>query len=61
MSKNSEIYTVIVIGKSTPQRLYDNYIEAEQEAIKLCEKEMLSAFVLKVIKSFSISDLTIKK
>jgi len=47
--KKKEIFTVMVIGKQTPAKTYNDYFEAQDEAIRLVKEERKSAYVLKAI------------
>lgn len=61
MKEKHEVYAVMVLGKSNPQVTYTDYEQAETEAIRLCKKERLSTYVLKVVTCVSLNEVTIHK
>ena len=57
-------YMVYVMGKCCPVKTYDKEEYAKQEAKRLCEKEHVSAYVLKSVCGYGfvygIEDINIK-
>ena len=61
MKEKNNIYAVMVVGKYAPQKVYTNYEEAEEEAIRLCNKERMQTYVLKAITSVTLNNVTVTK
>lgn len=55
----TEIYAVMLLGKSTPSQTYANYDLAEAEARRLVSKERLTAYVLKAVSKIELAELKI--
>jgi hypothetical protein len=58
--KEKTLFAVMVTNRQIPAIVYPTYDEAEQEAIRLCKKERLDAYVLKVVSHISLNDVTIE-
>jgi len=57
--KEKAIFAVMVIGNQTPSVTFDDYWEAEQEAMRLVRKERKPAYVMKVIAFIELSEVSI--
>lgn len=54
-------YTVMVEGKQSPSKLYDDYQDAENEAKRLASQEKRTTFVLLIITKLELNDVKITK
>lgn len=61
MNSNQEIFAVIVFGKSAPMCFHDNYLDAENEAVRLCKKERIRTYVLKVVSTVELQEVIITR
>jgi hypothetical protein len=59
--KKKDLYAVMVIGQQTPAKIYEDYWEAENEATRLVRHTRRNAYVLKVITSVELSEVTINR
>lgn len=59
--KRKDVFAVMVIGSQTPSKVYEDYWEAENEAIRLVKHTKRNAFVLKVITSVELSEVVINR
>jgi hypothetical protein len=50
-------FAVMVEGRQTPTRLYDNFSDAEREAIRLAQKERQTTYVLKAVAKYELNDI----
>jgi hypothetical protein len=48
-------YAVMVVGKQTPSKLYDDIEEAEKEAKRLCNYELKTVYVLQTVSKFALN------
>ena len=55
--QKTEIYAVMVVGKSTPSKTYNDFTEAEQEAIRLTSIEKRTAYVLRAVSMYELNDV----
>jgi hypothetical protein len=56
-----EQFAVMVEGKQTPSKLYEDYESATSEAIRLARQERKDVYVLKVVAKAEISDVKLTK
>jgi hypothetical protein len=56
-----EQFAVMVEGKQTPSKLYEDYESATSEATRLARQERRDVYVLKVVAKAEISDVKITK
>ncbi len=54
-------YAVMVEGKSTPTKLYDDYQFAEQEAKRLAIVERKTSYVLQVVSRVELNDVKVTR
>lgn len=59
--KEKEKYAVMVIGNQTPSVIYDDVMEAQNEAVRLVKKERKPAYVLKAVAYVELSDVVITR
>ncbi len=59
--KKKEIFAVMVIGKQTPSKTYDDYFEAQVEAMRLVRDERKPAYVMKAISYIELSEVVITR
>ena len=52
-------YSVMVEGKQSPSKLYDNYQDAENEAKRLASQEKRTTYVLLAIAKLELNDVKI--
>lgn len=50
-------YAVMLEGKQTPSKLYENRLDADNEAIRLASRERVTAYVLMAISKTIIKDV----
>jgi len=55
----NKIYAVMVEGKQTPSKSYDNYAEAETEAKRLATQERRTTYVMIAIARLDLNDVKI--
>jgi hypothetical protein len=57
-----EYFAVMVEGKQTPSKLYENdYESAEKEATRLCTQTKNTAYVLKVVSKIELNEVKITR
>ena len=60
--ENSEYFAVMVEGKQTPSKLYENdYDSAEKEATRLCTQTKNTTYVLKVVSKIELNEVKITR
>jgi len=59
--QKTEIFAVMVIGNQTPSVIYDNVMDAQNEAVRLVKKERKPAYVVKAIAYIELSDVVITR
>lgn len=52
-------YSVMVEGKQSPSKLYDNYQDAENEAKRLASQEKRTTYVLLAVAKLELNDVKI--
>ena len=52
-----KFYMVYVEGRNAPSKKFERYQEAEEEALRLCEKEKSKVFVLESIVKFEMKNI----
>jgi len=57
----NEQFAVMVEGKQTPSKLYENYEAACTEATRLARQERRDTYVLQVVAKAEITDVKITK
>lgn len=55
------MFAVMVLGKQAPQVIRDNYQDAQNEAVRLCKKERMTTYVLKVVACFEHQEIVVTK
>ena len=53
------LYAVMVEGKQSPSKLYDNTDEAKEEAIRLARQEKRVVYILKVLAKAEVADVKV--
>jgi 5-formaminoimidazole-4-carboxamide-1-beta-D-ribofuranosyl 5'-monophosphate synthetase len=61
MDKKNETFAVMVVGQQTPSKTYENYNEAEKEAIRLVNQTRKSAFVLKAVSLIELKEIEVTR
>jgi hypothetical protein len=59
--KKKEIFAIMVIGKQTPSKTYEDYFEAQVEAMRLVREERKPAYVMKAIAFIELSEVVITR
>ena len=55
--EKEEIFAVMVEGRQTPSKVYNEECDAENEAKRLALKERLTTYTLKAVSRFSLNDV----
>jgi len=59
--KKQEIFAVMVIGKQTPAKTYEDYFEAQEEAKRLVREERKPAYVMKAISYIELGEVLVTR
>lgn len=54
-----ELFAVMVDSKQTPSKTYENYENAEAEAVRLATQERRTTYVMKIITRIELNDVKI--
>jgi hypothetical protein len=59
--KKQDLFAIMVIGKQTPSKIYTDYFEAQEEAMRLVKQERQPAYVLKAVALVELQEVTITR
>jgi len=57
----NELFAVMVEGRQTTSKTYDNYDNIEAEAVRLATQERRTTYVMKIITKVELNDVKITK